>query len=128
MAVPALEPRSPINRINVVLGLIARLLFDRSFSSFTPLEVPVSPFFVTVPVPGRNKGTFVSFPPSWLALYPNNAPLPPQLDMSICDLSPLFPPGLREPDKPRFVRAHRTDRPANRPEFLCTKAFAQKDL
>ena len=36
MAVPALQPGSPINRINLVLCLLARLVFDRSFSSFTP--------------------------------------------------------------------------------------------
>ena len=32
----SLQPGSPINRINLVLGLLARLVFDRSFSSFTP--------------------------------------------------------------------------------------------
>jgi len=31
-----LQPGSPINRINLVFGLLARLVFDRSFSSFTP--------------------------------------------------------------------------------------------
>jgi hypothetical protein len=36
MPVPACSQVHRINRTNLVLGLLARLVFDRSFSSFTP--------------------------------------------------------------------------------------------
>jgi hypothetical protein len=31
-----LQPGSPLHRIKLVLGLVARLVFDRSSCSFTP--------------------------------------------------------------------------------------------
>ena len=38
----------------------------------------------------------------------------------------LISPGLREPDKTRFVRAHRTDWPANRPEFFAPRPLLKR--
>jgi len=67
------------------------------------------------------RSNFRSHFPHPAALYPNKAPLPHQPDMTILRPFALISPGLREPDKPRFVHAHRTDRPANRPEFFAPR-------
>ena len=102
-----LQPGSPINRINLVFGLLARLVFDRSSCSFTP-TCRLVPFFSPSRFLAATKELSLPFPPP-----SGNAPLPPTRRDHLRPFA-LISPGLREPYKARFVLAHRTDRPANR--------------
>jgi hypothetical protein len=84
------------------------------------LKCRLSPFFVTVPVPGCNEATFAPISPTLLHSIRITLLFPPIRHDHLRPFA-LISPGLREPDKPRFVRAHRTDRPANRPEFFAPR-------
>ena len=52
---------------------------------FIYAHLPVSPFFVTVPVPGRNEATFAPVSPT--LEQRSSSPKP---DVTICDLRPYY--------------------------------------
>src|SRR5271165_373079 len=110
-----LQPGSPLHGIKLVLGLLARLVFDRSSCSFTPTCRLVS-LFLTVAVPGRNEATFAPVSPTL-----GQCSSSPQPDVTICDLSPLFLPAFA--NRIKLVLSSLTGQTGLRtaPRVLCTE-------